>query len=235
MTTLNSLPSDLNESTDADGNWHEAWSPVLTALSHFDNTQITSCQHELQRRYRENGLAFGATIRRKASHRPWNLDLMPQMMAGADWQKLESGLQQRARLKSALLKDLYGEQRVLHEGIIPAKAVFAHNGFIEAAVGIPIFDSMSMYSADVSRSPSGDWYVADDICQAPNGIGYALENRLILSGVLSSLYRHSRVRRLAEYFKHMRNVLFQHVDSNARCVILGYGASHHYHFEQAYL
>ena len=235
MTTLNSLPSDLNESIDADGNWHEAWSPVLTALSHFDKAQITSCQHELQRRYRENGLAFGATIRRQAGHRPWNLDLMPQMMAGADWHKLESGLQQRARLKSALLKDLYGEQRVLREGIVPAKAVFAHNGFIESAVGIPIFDSMPLYSADVSRSPSGDWYVADDICQAPNGIGYALENRLILSGVLSSLYRHSRIRRVAEYFKHMRDVLFKNVDSNARCVILGYGASHHYHFEQAYL
>jgi uncharacterized circularly permuted ATP-grasp superfamily protein/uncharacterized alpha-E superfamily protein len=235
MTTLKNLPSQLNESTNADGTWQEAWSPVLTALSHFDNTQITSCQHELHRRYRENGLAFGATVRRQAGHRPWNLDLMPQMMAGSDWQKLERGLQQRARLKSALLKDLYGEQSVLREGIIPAQAVFAHNGFIESAVGIPTFDSMPMYSADVSRSPSGDWYVADDICQAPNGIGYALENRLILSGVLSSLYRHTRVRRLAEYFKHMRNVLFQHVDSNARCVILGYGASHHYHFEQAYL
>lgn len=235
MKTLNSLPSDLNESIDADGNWHEAWSPVLTALSHFDKAQINSCQHELQRRYRENGLAFGSSKRRQAGHRPWNLDLMPQMMAGTDWQKLESGLQQRARLKSALLKDLYGEQRVLHEGIIPAKAVFAHTGFIESAVGIPIFDSMPVYSADVSRSPSGDWYVADDICQAPNGIGYALENRLILSGVLSSLYRHSRVRRMAEYFKHMRDVLFKNVDSNARCVILGYGASHHYHFEQAYL
>lgn len=235
MTTLNSLPSDINESTNADGNWREAWSPVLTALSHFDHAQITSCQYELQRRHRENGLAFGSTIKRKAGYRPWNLDLIPQMMAGPDWKALERGLQQRARLKSALLKDLYGEQRVLHEGIIPAKSVFAHNGFIESAVGIPIPDGMPMYSADVSRSPSGDWYVADEICQAPNGIGYALENRLILSGVLSSLYRHSRVRRMAEYFKHMRNVLFQHVDSNARCVILGYGASHHYHFEQAYL
>jgi len=235
MTTLKNMPSALNESTNANGDWHEAWSPVLTALSHFDNTQIASCQNDLQRRYRENGLAFGATARRQAGNRPWNLDLMPQIMAGEDWQKLESGLQQRARLKCALLKDLYGEQRVLRNGIIPAKAVFAHNGFIESAVGIPFFNNMPMYSADVSRSPSGDWYVADDICQALNGMGYALENRLNLSGVLSSLYRHSRVRRMAEYFKHMRNVLFQNVDRNARCVILGYGASHHYHFEQAYL
>ena len=120
MTTLKNLPSQLNESTNADGTWQEAWSPVLTALSHFENTQLTSCQHELHRRYREHGLAFGATVRRQAGNRPWNLDLMPQMMAGVDWQKLERGLQQRARLKSALLKDLYGGQSVLREGIIPA-------------------------------------------------------------------------------------------------------------------
>jgi len=235
MTTLNSLPSNLNESTDAHGNWREAWSPVITALSHFDSAQIASCQHELQRRYRENGLAFGTAIRRQAGQRPWKLDLMPQMMAGADWHNLERGLTQRARLKAALLKDLYGEQRVLHDGIVPAKAVYAHKGFIESAVGIPIFDFMPLYSADVSRSPSGSWYVADDISQVPNGLGYTLENRLILSGMLASLYRHSRVRRVAEYFKHMREVLFKNVDNNARCVILGYGATHHYHFEQAYL
>ena len=235
MTIVNPVTSDFNESTDANGNWHEAWSPVLSALSHFSPEQITHCQQDLQRRYRENGLAFGATIRRKAGIRPWRLDLMPQMMAAADWKTLESGLIQRARLKAALLKDLYGQQTVLTSGIVPAKAVFAHGGFVEAAVGVPVFDSMPLYNADVSRSPSGTWYVADDICQAPDGIGYALENRLILSGVLPGLYRHSRVRRVAEYFKHMRGMLFNQIDSSARCVILGYGASHHYHYEQAYL
>lgn len=235
MTNVGRAISDFNESTDTDGNWHEAWSPVLNALSNLSPDQITLCQQDLQRRYRENGLAFGATIRRKAGNRPWQLDLMPQMMAASDWKTLEYGLRQRARLKAALLKDLYGEQKVLTSGTVPPKAVFAHSGFVEAAVGVPVFDSMPLYNADVSRSPSGAWYVADDICQAPDGIGYALENRLILSGVLHGLYRHSRVRRVAEYFKHMRGVLFNNVDSNARCVILGYGASHHYHYEQAYL
>jgi len=235
MTTLTSLPEELNESTDTAGKWHEPWSPVMTALHHFDAAQISSHQHELQRRYRDNGLAYGAVMRRKANHRPWSLDLLPQMMAGSDWQVLESGLQQRAKLKAALLKDLYGEQSVLREGIVPPEAIFAHNGFIEGAVGASYFETMPLFSADVSRSPSGDWYVCDDICQAPNGLGHTIENRLILSGVLSGLYRHSQIRRVAEFFKHMRTVLFKDMDNDARCVILGYGASHHYHFEQAYL
>ena len=235
MMMSSSVPSELSESTDADGNWREAWSPVLGALSQYDEAQINSCQHEIQRRFRENGLAYGITGRRKAYQRPWHLDLMPQMMGGDDWNVLESGLQQRARLKATLLKDLYGEQRVLHEGIVPVNAVFAHKGFTESAVGVPAFEHLPLYCADVSRSPSGAWYVVDDICQTPNGVGHALENRLILSGVLSNLYRNSRIRRVAEYFKHVREALFQNVDSNARCVVLGYGAEHHYHFEQAYL
>jgi len=235
MTTLESLPVVLDESIDADGNWRKSWSSILTTINSFDAAKISSHQHELQRRYRENGLAYGAAMRRKANHRPWNLDLMPQMMAGNDWKVLESGLQQRARLKAVLLKDLYGEQRVLHEGVVPAKAVFAHKGFIEEAVGVPTFNTMPVYSADVSRSPSGDWYVSDDITQAQNGLGHTLENRLILSGVLTNLYRQSRIRRVAEYFKHTRDLLFHELDNDARCVILGYGASHHYHFEQAYL
>ncbi len=235
MTTSSEVSSDFNESTDADGNWHEAWSPVLSALTNFSPEQISLCQQDLQRRYRENGLAFGSGIWRHAGQRPWQLDLMPQIMGVDDWQVLENGLQQRARLKAALLKDLYGKQRVLHEAIVPAQAVYAHQGFVEAAVGIPVFDSMPLYSSDVSRSPSGAWYVADDVCQAPHGLGYALENRLILSGTLGGLYRNLRIRRVADYFKHLRALLFNQVDSNARCVILGYGASHKYHFEQAYL
>ena len=235
MTTVGVVSSDFNESTDADSNWREAWSPVMSALTNFSPEQVLLAQQELHRRYRENGLAFGSGISRVAGNRPWQLDLIPQMMAVDDWQALEAGLQQRARLKAALLKDLYGEQRVLHDAIVPAQAVYAHEGFVESAVGIPVFDSMPLYSADVSRSPSGAWYVADDVCQAPHGLGYALENRLILSGALSTLYRQSRIRRVAGYFKHMRALLFNQVDSNARCVILGYGASHQYHFEQAYL
>ena len=235
MMMSSSVPNDLSESTDAEGNWREAWSPVLSVLSQFDDAQINTYQHEIQRRFRENGLAYGVTGRRKAYQRPWHLDLVPQMMGDADWNALESGLQQRARLKAALLKDLYGEQRVLLDGIVPANAVFAHKGFSESAVGVPAFEHMPLYCADVSRSPSGAWYVVDDICQTPNGLGHALENRLILSGVLSNLYRNSRVRRVAEYFRRVREALFQHVDPNVRCVVLGYGAEHHYHFEQAYL
>lgn len=235
MTMLESLSSELDESIDADGSLREPWSPVVTALDNFDAAQIAAHQNELQRRYRENGLAYGTARRRKANQRPWNLDLMPQMMSEGDWKVLDSGLQQRARLKSALLKDLYGEQRVLHEGVIPPKAVFAHKGFLLDAVGLPAFDTLPLYSADVSRAPSGDWYVSDDVTQAQNGLGHTLENRLILSGVLSDLYRESHVRRVAEFFKHMRNLLFRELDNDARCVILGYGASHHFHFEQAYL
>ena len=220
---------------------------MLNALNQFSSPQIDTLNHEVQRRHRENGLAYGAARRLKAGHRPWQLDLVPQMMAGADWRTLESGLQQRARLNAVLLKDLYGEQRVLRNGVIPSRAVFAHNGFVEGAVGAPFFDLLPFYSADVSRSPSGDWYVANDICQAPEGLGHALENRLIISGVHANLYRQTRVRRLAEYFKYMRSLLFRDVgeiskvgkigsmDGDARCVILGYGTSHHNHFEQAYL
>ena len=55
--TLNYLPTEINESTDANGNWSEAWSPVLSALSHFEPQQIDSLQHQLQRKYNATGLA----------------------------------------------------------------------------------------------------------------------------------------------------------------------------------
>ena len=74
---LSSVPNELSESTDANGNWREAWSPVLTALSQYNDAQIASCQYEIHQRFRENGLACGITSRQKAYQRPWYLDSMP--------------------------------------------------------------------------------------------------------------------------------------------------------------
>jgi len=211
------------------------WRQVLARVDAFPETERQARQREIDHLLRANGAAYSPFVGGEATTRPWRLDLVPMVIESADWQQLRDGILQRARLKQALLADIYGEQSLLSGGIVPPAMVYAHRGYLRDARHLPGSGSLPVQSIDVSRSPSGDWYVVDDICQYPAGVGYALENRLVLSRVLPQLFRDCRVLRVASYFRALQQRVIDAIDRDARCVLLGYDASHRHYFEFAWL
>lgn len=214
------------------------WRRVIERVEAFPEPQRQARQREIDRLLRANGAAYNPVVGTSASDddvRPWRLDLVPMVIESADWQQLSEGLLQRARLKQALLADIYGEQTLLSAGLVPPAMIYAHRGYLRDARYLPESGTLPLVSVDVSRSPSGDWYVVDDICQYPAGVGYALENRLVLSRVLPQLFRDCRVHRVAGYFRALQQRVVDAIDRDARCVLLGYDASHRHYFEFAWL
>ena len=227
--------ASIDETLDMAGNAKPGWQPVLQQLYALNSDNILSRQNEISRQLRTTGIAYNAVSHKSVDDRPWKLDLIPLVIESSDWSVLSDGLVQRAQVKRLLLQDLYGEQRILREGVIPPGAVFAHEGFLRVAQQLPGVNEFPICSADVSRSPSGDWHVVDDICQAPTGIGYALENRIVLSQAIPLVFRDNPVKRLAAYFRSLQYHLAQSTRDDERCVILAYGSTHPYYFEYAYL
>ena len=211
------------------------WSRVLAAVDALPAPQRRTRQHEIERLLRANGAAFSPVADDDGDLRPWRLDLLPLVLESDDWAALEKGLLQRVRVRQALLADIYGEQRLLAAGVVPPSMVYAHRGYLRDARHLPGSDTLPLSATDVSRSPSGEWYVVDDICQYPAGVGYALENRLVLSRVLPSLFRDCRVRRVAPWFRALQQRVVDAMDRDARCVLLGYGPTHRHYFEFAWL
>ena len=188
---------------------------------------------------RANGLAYDPENLLADSGRPWELDLVPMLFEQASWGDLTNGLNQRARLKQALYRDIYGKQTLLKNGIIPPSMLYSHRGYLRDLVDAdalqPNTQALPMYSCDVSRTPSGSWVVVDDICQYPAGIGYALENRVVLSRVLHGNFKEYRVRRIASYFRQLQKQIQRSDSVASRCVILSYPPSHPHYFEFAWL
>ncbi|MGQ7844226.1 circularly permuted type 2 ATP-grasp protein [Granulosicoccus sp. 3-233] len=224
-----------NEIMAADGSVLPSWQAITSVMDQLDATQVERRQIDIARQLRANGIAYSPLSESDAAPRPWNLDLYPMVIEPADWAALSAGLEQRARLKQAILSDIYGHQNLLRKGLIPPAMVFAHKGYLRDAVNCDDSQSLPLFSADVSRSPSGRWYVVDDICQFPEGIGYSLENRLVLSRTLPRLFRNSRVLRIAEYFKHLQSYIGHLSEYDGRCVMLAPGPTHPHYFEYAYL
>ena len=165
---------------------------------------------------------------------------MPLLWPERDWATLESGLAQRTRLLEALLADLYGPQRLLREGVVPAEVVFASCGFRWPCVGWSptAGPRLTVAAADVVREASGRLVVLRDHTDAPGGAGYALVNRKVLSRLFPDVYRELRVERLSGWFDDLRAALARLAPPDRpspRTVVLTPGIGHPSYFEHTYL
>ena len=194
----------------------------------------------VQRQVRENGVTYNVYADPEGADRPWELDTLPLILPAEEWAGIEAAIKQRATLLNQVLVDLYGEQRLLAEGLLPPALVYGHAGFLRPCRGskAPGGVMLHMYAADLARSPDGRWWVVDDRSQAPSGAGYALENRLVISRLYADLFRDLRVQRLASFFATLRDSLahWAPADGAAPLTVLATPGPHNEtYFEHTYL
>ena len=142
----------------------------------------------------------------EARERIGPLGRVPLLIPQAEWGEIARGVEQRAELFDLILRDIYGEGRLIQEGALPAAAVTGSTDFLRPMRGVapPGGRWLRLYAAEIGRGPDGAWWVLGDRTQAPSGAGYALENRLVMARAVPSLYRDMNVRRLAPFFRDFR-------------------------------
>jgi hypothetical protein len=185
------------------------WKPVIEQLAAAPVERMRERLHSVQSQVRENGVTYNVYADPQGADRPWELDLLPMIIPPQEWSAIEAAIVQRATLLNRILVDVYGEQKLLKEGLLPPALVYSHAGFLRACRGAkpPGNTMLHFYAADIARSPDGRWWVIDDRTQAPSGAGYALENRIVLSRTLSEAFGECNVERLAPFFRAMRDTL----------------------------
>ena len=230
----------FDELGDERGEVRAAWRTFVARFDALAPGELARRWEQARHLLHDNGVSFNVYGDAKGLERPWPLGPMPIVVGPDDFAALSAGLAQRARLFDALLADLYGPQRLLDEGHLPAELVLAHPGFLRACRGITPTGGrfLHFYAADVVRQGSGAWCVLADRTQAPSGAGYALENRIIVSRLLPDEFRECHVERLAPYFQQVRRAmtaLAPHAKDNPRIVLLSPGPYNATYFEQAFL
>jgi len=217
------------------------WEHLMDSLNKLGPTELERRRQEAIRLLRDNGVTYNVFGDPKGQDRPWQLDLIPLLIASHEWTEIERGLIQRAELMNLLLTDLYGTRETLRKGLLPVEVVASYPGFLRACHGlihyqVPSRHRLPMYAVDLVRSPQGSFWAVADRTQAPAGAGYALENRMVVSRILPSLYRDSHVHRLALFFRTLRMTLASMSKrEDHRIVLLTPGPYNETYFEHAYL
>lgn len=239
-TSYSAPPSAFDELWTADQSVRKHWQPLIQALDRDGCEELVRCRQEVTRILRENGVAYNIHGDSQGVHRNWNLDILPLIVGRDDWQTISTGLCQRAQLLDLVLQDLYGPRNLIASGVLPAKLVFAHPGFLRPCqdIRLPTTHQLLLYSADLARTADGRYRVLADHTQGPFGMGHTLENRTAMARVMPDLFRTCKVQRLSSFFRLLRDELAGHAPhrkEQPRIVLYAADASQTSHFEQAYL
>ena len=194
----------------------------------------------LRQQIHDDGVTYNVHADAEQPSRAWSVDLFPLIVNAASWAQIAAGAAQRAALLNTILADIYtGPQRTLREGLLPPALVQGNPGYLRALHGHSPPGELWLHIAafDLARGPDGNWRVVNQRVQAPSGLGYLLENRLLISRLFPEAFSSLRVQRLAASYRLVMDTLQRLAPGGpqARIVLLTPGPYSETYFEQVYL
>jgi len=222
------------------GNKQEGWQRFYDAFDALGVDGLKEKNHRLTRMRREDGATYNLFDKSNDTGTSWELDPVPFPITAADWRVLETGIKQRAKVLELIVRDVYGPQSLIQHNLIPAELLFANPNFLHQCHNLQPSGGqfLQFYAVDVFRDSDGGFRVLRDYGSCPSGLGYSLENRIVISRVFSDLFQESNVSRLAPFFQKMHQSFsgrepFRQKDPGI--VILSPGPDSHMYFEHALL
>ena len=128
------------------------------------------------------GITFTVYGNDEGTERIFPNDLLPRIIPGAEWKKIEQGLTQRITALNLFLNDIYHEGRILSDGVVPRELVYSCRHFRREMRGLSVPRNIyvSICGTDLVRLPDGSFAVLEDNLRVPSGVSYMLANRKVL-------------------------------------------------------
>jgi uncharacterized circularly permuted ATP-grasp superfamily protein len=186
------------------------------------------------------GITFGVYGDGAGTERIFPFDLIPRIIDAHEWSVVERGLKQRIKALNLFIDDVYHEQAILKDGVVPAEIVRSASSFRAECVGLtpPRGIWCHITGTDLVRDIDGQFYVLEDNLRCPSGVSYVLQNRLIIKRTFPQLFESSRIRPVDDYASRLRDMLewLSPADvETPRVVVLTPGSYNSAYFEHSFL
>ncbi|MFD2058128.1 circularly permuted type 2 ATP-grasp protein, partial [Mesorhizobium calcicola] len=228
----------VDEMVDASGNPRPVWKHFIEALDELGAEKLGQRFARADQYLRDAGVYYRVYDKAGANEREWPLAHVPVLIEDNEWAAISAGLVQRAELFEETIADIYGPNRLVEKGILPAGLIAASTEYLRPVVGTrPAGGHFLHFCAfELGRGPDGQWWVLGDRTQAPSGAGFALENRVATTRALSDIYGEMHVHRLAGFFRRFRDALIGMAkETDGRVAILTPGPLNETYYEHAYI
>ncbi|MEO8541660.1 MAG: circularly permuted type 2 ATP-grasp protein, partial [bacterium] len=174
---------------------------VFEALCGLTEADIIEARQRADLAFVDLGITFTVYSESEGIERIFPFDLVPRIIAAAEWRMVEQGLKQRLLALNAFLQDVYNEGKIIAAGLIPGEAVYSSPNFRPEMRGFtpPSGAWIHIAGIDLVRDADGTIYVLEDNARTPSGVSYVLQNRSISTRILPRLFERSDVVPVGDY------------------------------------
>jgi len=234
--SASSYADAFDEMFDGQGNVRGPYKGIYAELAPSDASDLEARAEALGRAFSDQGITFSLS----GQERPFPLDLVPRVISAAEWTRLERGITQRVKALECYLDDVYGDQEILNDGVIPRRLVTSCEHFYRQAAGIVPPNGVRIHVAgvDLIRDEKGNFRVLEDNLRSPSGVSYVMENRRTMARVFPNLFATHRVRAVDDYAAHLLRALRKSAATNEAdptVVVLTPGVANSAYFEHSLL
>ena len=222
-----------------DGRPREAVRPLIGNIERLPEGELTQRHRATEHALLQSGITFNVYGDEKGTERIFPFDLVPRIIPASEWEWIERGLKQRIRALNLFIDDLYHDQRILRDGVIPREIVLGSKAYRPQCAGFcpPRGVWCHITGTDLVRDRDGQIYVLEDNLRCPSGVSYVLENRQLMKRTFPQVFSEMRVRPVSNYASRLRDMLDQLAPetSSPRVVLLTPGSYNAAYFEHSFL
>ncbi len=213
---------------------------LMDTIEGLSEGQLLRYQHAADRMLLQMGITFNVYGDAAGAERIIPFDLIPRIVPAGDWERLERGLRQRIHALNEFIDDIYHQQRILRDGVIPREVILSAASFRPQCQGLnpPRRVWCHITGTDLVRDRDGQYYVLEDNLRVPSGVSYVLWNREVLKRIFPKVFEGLAVRPVNEYTSRLLDMLESIAPRRAeapRVVLLTAGMYNSAYFEHSFL
>jgi uncharacterized circularly permuted ATP-grasp superfamily protein len=213
---------------------------LFDALERLPEGELLNRQKAAERSLLQMGITFSVYGEEAGLEKIFPFDILPRIVAATEWSRIEKGLKQRIRALNLFIDDIYHEQRILKDGVVPREIVCSAGSYRRQCVGWnpPRGIWCHVTGTDLVRHSDGQIYVLEDNLRCPSGVSYVLENRQVMKGLFPGVFGRARIRPVSNYPLKLRDMLEYLAPEPAaapRVVLLTPGIYNAAYFEHSFL
>jgi uncharacterized circularly permuted ATP-grasp superfamily protein len=214
--------------------------PLFQRMQSLSADDLVRRQRAADRSMVQLGITFNVYGDNQGRERIIPFDIVPRIIANREWDWIELGLKQRITALNEFLEDIYHEQRIVRDGVVPQHVIATATGFREQCVGLtpPRGIWCHITGTDLVRDRDGQIYVLEDNLRVPSGVSYVLQNRQLMKQTFPHLFEQTTIRPVDDYCSRLLDALQFLREEHVRTpsvALLSPGSFNSAYFEHSFL
>ncbi|WNZ22422.1 circularly permuted type 2 ATP-grasp protein [Leptolyngbya sp. NK1-12] len=213
---------------------------LIERINSMSMAELQQRQQAAQNALFRLGVTFNVYSDRQGTERILPFDIIPRILSVREWEWLERGLKQRIEALNLFLTDIYSDQKILKDGVIPLELIESASGFLKPCMGLKPSQGVWCHitGTDLVRDRDGQWYVLEDNLRCPSGVSYVLENRRVMKTTFPQVFNRMNILPVDDYASQLLETLLHLAPTGLpepTVVVLTPGIYNSAYFEHSFL